>query len=266
MDLGAVGNMMPDRSKTPRVDLTILPIFAKLQPKTELLSFEGTGCLVANGLLLTCWHCVASDPGPDQVYMVLINEHDVFKTRELTDISQSGNSDLATARVDLSPSFRPALSSRSPSYGVEVWTFGYPFTTGEAAEGYELMFELQQRHLRGYVTRPFIFRHRTYGEVPSYELDMFVPSGLSGAPLLLRQSDELVGVVYGSHDVAKIEESATVDPDSGERTPEVQRIVSFGLAHQLKTLRSVSGTATGGRRLDELVVAHTRPNPGVSRP
>jgi hypothetical protein len=78
--------------------------------------------------------------------------------------------------------------------------------------------------------------------MPSWELSFAVPGGLSGAPLFLDGTLEVVGVVYGNNDVATIEESATVD-SSGVRSPEVQRIVSFGLAHHHSQLLPLTAAA-----------------------
>jgi hypothetical protein len=87
----------------------------------------------------------------------------------------------------------------------------------------------------------------------SYELDMPAPEGLSGAPVVLHGTKAVVGVVYGHNDVALVEEHATVDDETGARSPEVLRIVSFGLAHHTHTLHELRGKATGGRPLKELV-------------
>jgi hypothetical protein len=105
------------------------------------------------------------------------------------------------------------------------------------------------------VTRPWIYPSKEYGEIDSYELYMPVPGGLSGAPLMVDASLLVGGVIYGSYDVAQIEELASVDPDTNERRPEIQRIVSFGLAHSLRSLGRLAGPATGGRPLAELLRA-----------
>jgi hypothetical protein len=74
---------------------------------------------------------------------------------------------------------------------------------------------------------------------------MPAPAGISGAPLI-RGTRSVVGVVFGTNDVATVESLAQVDPDTGKREPEVLRVVSFGLAHVTATLWEASSTATGG--------------------
>jgi hypothetical protein len=60
-------------------------------------------------------------------------------------------------------------------------------------------------------------------------------------------------VIYGSNDVQKIEEFARVDPETGERTPELTRIFSFGLAHYTTSLQELVGDATDGLPLLEYI-------------
>jgi hypothetical protein len=74
---------------------------------------------------------------------------------------------------------------------------------------------------------------------------MPTPTGCSGAPLLLGGTLEVIGVVYGAHQVQAA-------GDSGE-VPERVSIfsVTFGLAHRSKTLRAARGPATAGRTVAE---------------
>lgn len=99
--------------------------------------------------------------------------------------------------------------------------------------------------------RSFYYEHQTYGQTPSYELDMPTPAGLSGAPLVKTGSKEVVGVIYGSNDVATIEQEASINSESGKREPEIQRIISFGLAHYTETLKNLKGAATKGLPLQQ---------------
>jgi hypothetical protein len=80
---------------------------------------------------------------------------------------------------------------------------------------------------------------------------MPAPGGLSGAPLLKKPSHEVVGVIYGDHDVGTIDQLARIDPATGERTPEVQRVVTFALAHFTETIKNLQGVATDSLPLAE---------------
>lgn len=109
------------------------------------------------------------------------------------------------------------------------------------------------RTLKGYVVRRFHYAQTRFETTLSYELDMPAPEGLSGAPLMTL-AGEVLGVVYGTIETAMIDEGASVD-EEGNRTPEVQRIVSFALAHQTDSLLDLSGRSAHGRPLREFLLA-----------
>ena len=152
-------------------------------------------------------------------------------------------SDLAPAAIDLPERLGFELAPEDPGAGTDVYFCGYPFTT---------RLEVESRLLRGYITRGFRYDHPRLGDVLSYELDMPCSAGLSGAPLLQARSRRLLGVIYGTNDVATVDAVATVD-ETGARQPEIRRIMSFGLAHHLDTLKALRGLATGDRPLSDLL-------------
>ena len=71
--------------------------------------------------------------------------------------------------------------------------------------------------------------------------------------MIVVASRVVAGVVFGTHDVAQIEELARRDPETGETEPEVVRIVSFGLAHYTESLWNLRGAVTAGKTLREVV-------------
>lgn len=208
------------------------------------IAFAGTGFVPHHGIFATCWHCVAPPSDRDLCYTVAVHRGQGFAALPLREIHRDpAGSDLATAAIDLPGTLGFELASEDPGAGTDVYSFGYPFTT---------RLEVERRLLRGYMTRGFRYDHLALGEVLSYELDMPCPAGLSGTPVLLARSRRLLGVVYGSNDVATVDSVATVD-EAGQHQPEVRRIVSFGLAHHLETLRALRGPATGNRPLADLL-------------
>lgn len=237
----------------------ILPIFLAEQRDPDpptIVRFCGTGFRLARDLLITCWHCV-SEPEPERGgYAVAVDLGGRFRFHPLMDLARdAGGADLATARIfadpdDELPSPRLTLAARGTITGSDVWTYGYPLTetvfdvTTDARR-----FRLNSRLLRGYVTRTFWFDHPHLGEIASYELDMLAPEGLSGAPLVFRPGDSVIGVIYGRHDATLVEEFSSVDTETGAATPEVQRIVSFGLACDTSSLFDLQTPATNGVRL-----------------
>ena len=87
------------------------------------------------------------------------------------------------------------------------------------------------------------------------------PAGLSGAPLIKLRTHQVVGVVYGSNDVGSIDHFASVNPETGYVEPEVQRIVSFVLAHHTEVIWSLRGVATEHQPLIEYLEGLKRARP-----
>jgi hypothetical protein len=213
----------------------ILPVFvAQPGSPAKLLDFCGTGFLIANGLLITCWHVVKPELPNGQRYCVAVNEGTTYSVFFLQNVQQDLNgSDLATATVHLDASIGLTLARDDVILGGAVWTYGYPLTDVKSLPEGDLHFRVNPRFMRGHVMRHFNYDHAEYGNVPSYELNIPAPQGISGAPLVKNDMLEVVGVVYGNNDVATIEEFAHIDEKTGKRQPELQRIVSFGLANHL---------------------------------
>lgn len=247
-------------SQIAGVGRQILPIFtARAEEYVRLLAFCGTGFLISSELFVTCWHCVSETLPPDQSYCVAIEEDEgSFKSWQLHDLAQDGNgSDLATARLRIASSLQPStqlrLAKEPALLGTNVLSYGYPYTDVTHDSDGNPRFELRARCLKGYISRAAPYERPGFGSVASYEVDMPAPKGLSGSPLIREGSMEVIGVVYGECETATIEEFARVDPNTGEREPEVQRLVSFCLAHYTDTLRNLRGTATEGRTLADFL-------------
>ena len=62
-----------------------------------------------------------------------------------------------------------------------------------------------------------------------------------------------LGVLFGNNEVAIAEHLTEVDA-FGNRTPETQRIISFGLAHHTSVLLKLAGSATGNKALADIVL------------
>lgn len=209
----------------------VVPIFTFGQRGGyELRDFRGTGFLAAPGVLLTCDHCVR-DYRDDELFIAVVPDGDGYEPVPMRDIRPHGASiDIAIASVDREPSSGLRLSAElGPYHGVDVCTFGYPLT---GRTGADAPFMLNARYLEGYTTRMFMHKDdkERYAPAKTIEIDMPAPAGLSGAPLIRRRSRDVVGIVTGAHDVSSIAELSTVDPETGERTAEIRRTVSFAHA------------------------------------
>ena len=135
---------------------------------------------------------------------------------------------------------RLTLGPTNVTGSTDVGTFGYPFTAPRKHDDGRTTWHLEARWLEGYITRVFTYDHPKIGGTPSYEVDMQAPRGLSGAPLIELGAGKgghgvVVGVVYGANDVAMIEHTEWVDPETGARD----------------TLRELHGRATDMRPLAE---------------
>lgn len=203
-------------------------------------SVEGTGFVLADGLLVTCWHCVAAQP-PERCFYGAAKGIGGGKTwvSPIGGIERVGNADLAVGRINFGGELGLRISDKLPTLGAPVWTFGYPLTQQVTLPGGTRFFKSHPRLLKGHITRRFVHEHPELGNVPSWELSFAAPEGLSGAPLFLDGTLDVVGVIYGNNDAAVIDEFASYDPTTGKREPEIQRIVSFGLAHYLTTLEPI---------------------------
>ena len=243
------------------VDLVtgILPIFiAHTGNAPTLMEYSGTGFIVGKGVLVTCWHVVEAQLGWDCRYAAASrnNAGDFFVTY-LSNVQQDLNgTDLATDTVVTGMPIQLNISNDDLQLGEsDLWTYGYPFTDVANISPANLRFTLNPRFMRAHQLRDFDYHYGKYGKTRSYELNIAAPRGLSGAPLVRGGSFEVVGVIYGNHDIETIDEFVKIDPDTGERTPEVRRIVSYGLAHHLTTLQGLSGAATRSMPLIEFLAS-----------
>lgn len=234
-------------------EATVVPLYrAKRSNPPVAIAYAGTAFFIAAELLVTCWHCVNEQLPDDCGYLALVMQKPWY-VDWLDNISQDTNgSDLATANLRGTPGFQFFLASDQALQGIDISTFGYPFSGLKRDQFGSTKPVLEPRLFEGYIVRTFTFDYPSIGPTLSYELSFPAPRGLSGAPIIEMYKPRVLGVVYGNNDVATTEHFAEID-EAGKRTPEIQRLVSFGLAHHTSTLRNLSGTATGGRPLREIV-------------
>jgi len=243
--------------KNPATD--VLPIFvvdyAYEQPPP--MSHEGTGFLVGKNVLVTCWHCVRAELEGSLAYAAVKQlPNGRFALSRLADIQQDPTgTDLATARVTFEPELGLTIAdSPAPSFGTDIWSFGYPLTDVQAHPEMQMRksFQLNGRNMQSYVMRTFHNDWPGFGKIPSYEIDMPSLAGMSGAPIVRTGSTEVIGVLYGRNDAETIEEFGSKDPDTKERlTPEIVRMTYFAAAHFTNTLKHLRGKATDGQSLIE---------------
>lgn len=198
--------------------------------------------MLGDGVFVTCQHCVPLDRlEPGQWYAGRRGQ----VAHALNDLDRSSQFDVAIGRVDVRDS--PLVLAGSPptdALGLNVGTFGYPGTRGSLRDQRhdDLTFNEHSRWLEGYVT--WAFKHQPPGvrrAVPSWEVDMPGPEGISGAPLFhIGRDAEVIGMVYGRHVV------------HGEPDPELDpRLVDhvFTLAFHTGVLNDLTSGVLGERTL-----------------
>lgn len=239
---------------TPGLDLQdldvqrdVLPLFAVTPGTNKIESFLGTGFLIAAGVLVTCWHCGrdALTDGYEVVAATKGASPGNYLVSPVRDFEQDPTgADLATGRIDLLATMGFSLASEPVPIGSDVWSYGYPLT--RPPDEQRPHWSLEGRFFQGYVTRRF---YHSDDRIPSYEIDMRAPAGISGAPVVAIPSRTVVGVLHGVNEVEMVEHFSRINPDTGEREPEVVRLESFALAHDTATLRELVGSATDGKPL-----------------
>jgi hypothetical protein len=231
----------------------VLPLFAIQPGESQPKDFLGTGFLITTGILVTCWHCVRDvlSAGHAVAAAVKTPSGGGYALNVVAELEQDSNeTDLAIGTVEQLATVGLTLAESQLAIGTDVWSYGYPLTRPPDERRPEWL--LEGRFLQGYVTRLFYYSE---ARIPSYELDMKAPAGLSGAPLVEVGSRRVAGVVYGVNEVALIEQFGRVDPETRVREPEIQRVEAFALAHNTPTIRRLSGAATGGRPLADYLRA-----------
>jgi hypothetical protein len=217
----------------------VLPVVTVDLAERWTAGVHGSAWLASSGLVVTCRHCLPSPLPEGHVVAVAVkSETGSYQAYPLYAVEADPRGfDLATARVDLSCDDPLPLYAGVGKIGMPVWSFGYPMPSLRPEPGLRVGVSIYPRYLQGYVTRRFLGDPATF---PKLELDMPAPPGLSGAPLVLRGSDQVVGIVFGRQ---------TVQVPDEDPAP----LYHFGLAMDRETLDGLRGAATGGKELAEVL-------------
>ena len=163
-------------------------------------------------------------------------------------ISQDANgADVAVAKVSPPVPPRLTLAAQAGAMGDEVYTLGFPLLppAEPRIDGNLVFRDVNRSYLRGYVTKTGNIELADKRVVDAIEVDMLVPPGLSGAPLLRAGTLDVIGILFGNHSSYSVETISSVDPVTGVTTPEVRSQVSFGLALPANTMRNATELTSG---------------------
>lgn len=211
----------------------IVPLIT-LRPGVGIQRVAGTGFFLGRDIFVTCWHCILG-AAVDETFAASVRDPATgkFHALPLTNLDRDSNgADLALANVPTSPQPPLRLSDGRALQGEVVWSYGYPLVDTRQGNERDVIWRVTGRLLRGYVTQGTELTLSHGGLQLVYELDMPCPPGLSGAPLMLPDTREVVGVVQGDHTDTR-----------GER------VTTFGLALDLDVLSTARGSATRGATL-----------------
>ena len=217
----------------------------------------GTAFVPAEGIVVSCAHCFGGSG--EWEYALAKVEAGTTPIALLRDIeTHPGGFDLAVAGfTDRRFAPLPPFRIGTPSIGASVLAPGYPLPRRTRRSLSDpVQFETTVRALQGHITQDAIATGLgRYGDLPSVELDMAAPGGLSGAPVftwgLVTNPLTVVGVIRGVRTVSTMrDEPFPADEPSHEDEPERY---TFGLATPASALETLEGVATGGRRLGQLL-------------
>jgi hypothetical protein len=213
----------------------------------EPRSILGTGFVIAPSVLVTCWHCVHAPLPQGQRLAAAYQAPDGrMKLSWLASVSQDTNgADLATAFLEWPFPISLRLANTEAQTSEDVWTAGHSLSDLQRLDSGEVWLNLAPQFVRTYISRQIKHRQGGLVNVLSYELATATHAGLSGSPVIRRDSTEVIGVIYGNIDFGRVVEFANKDEQTGESSTQVERIISHGLAIHTHALRSLTGTATG---------------------
>lgn len=214
----------------------ILPIFVSYGDG-NIISAQGTGFLISNYRLITCWHCIKNKLEENQKYVVAKKINNGYKLFPLGNIEQFKKNDIGIASVGLEQKIKLMFSTMVVPYGTNVFTFGYPDI--EKPNQYNDKWLLKPRYFEGYIVRDFFHDYKEYGEASSFELNFPALEGISGAPLIEMHTNKVIGIIYSNYESITIKDSYEIERPEGKITKETCRIVNMGLSYHVSTIKEL---------------------------
>jgi len=145
--------------------------------------------------------------------------------------------DLATAQVDFVYDQGLHICAREALPGAEVVAYGYSPVEDAFAGGQILDSRPNFRLMHGHITRSLQYSSPGFGRTYSYELNMPMPNGIYGAPVIKPASNEVVGVIFGVLDMPKAGRLQSVNNETGSSKDREKQMMTFGLAHHTDNLQ-----------------------------
>ena len=223
----------------------VLPVVIAESNTLRPVSFRGTGFLIAPNKFLTCWQCVRDTLHEKQRYAVMFKEGSGYSTHNLLNIEQhSKGLNLAIAQIDIAYSQGFRICAREALPGDEVIAYGYSPGEGVFAGGQISISRLNPRLMHGHITRSFYYSCPGFVRTYTYELNMPIPNGIYGAPVIKPATNEVVGVIFGVLDIPKAGRSQGTDNGIRSSAAREKQMMTLGLALHTDNLQNLQGMTT----------------------
>ncbi len=227
----------------------VLPIVIIESNTLRPVSFRGTGFLIAPNVLITCWQCVREALQEKQQYAVMFKDGSGYSIHSLLDIKQhSEGLDLAVAHVDFVYDQGLHIGVIEALPGDEVMVYGYSPGEGEFIGEQISTSQLNPRLMHGYITRSFDYDCPGFVRTYSYELNMPMPNGIYGAPVIRPATNEVIGVIFGILDIPRAGHPKGIENVIRSRGAREKQMLTLGLAHHTANLQEFQGTITNGEQ------------------
>ncbi len=228
----------------------VLPVVVTEPNTSRPVSFRGTGFMIGPNVFVTCWHCVRDNLHGKQRYAVIFKEGSGYSIHNLLNIEQhSEGLDLAIAQIDLAygQGLRVCASEALP--GDEVIAYGYSPGEGVFAGEQISISRLNPRLMHGHITRSFHYSCPGFVQTYTYELNMPIPNGIFGAPVIKQATNEVVGVVFGVLDIPKAESPQGTGNGIRSGAAREKKMITLGLAHHTDNLQTLRGIPTSSEHV-----------------
>ena len=228
------------------ISRSILPIVTVTEShEIKAVSYCGTGFIIAPNTLVTSWSLVCENLIDEQKYAVLVKTDSGYTTHFLTDIEQHPDGlDLAIAKVDTGANHFLRVYDKEALPGDELITYGYSPSPGINNSKKIAPSSLSLRFLHGSITRAFYYSEPGFIRTYAYEIDIPMLFGFYGAPLILPNSNQVVGVIFGAIDISKAEELSRDRRVIMNMFDKEKPKITLGLAHHTDSLRSLLNMTT----------------------
>ena len=228
----------------------VLPVVVIESNTLRPVSFRGTGFMIAPNIFVTCWQCVRDTLHETQRYAVMFKEASAYSIHNLLNIEQhSEGLDLAIAQIDLAYGHGLHICAREALPGDEVIAYGYSPGEGVFAGGQISISRLNPRLMHGHITRSFYYSCPGFVRTYTYELNMPMPSGIYGAPVIRPATNEVVGVIFAVLDILEAGRPEGIDDVISSNATREKQMMTLGIAHHTDNLRNLQGIPTSGEQV-----------------